>query len=113
MRTHTGEKPYACDEEGCDYKSTQKGNIKRHKKHVHGYVTPTNEKPYACDEEGCDYKARESKILNTHIYEKHYNKMDLDVDKLPEIELEEDIEPAYYERYPKDIPKKTLLSVFK
>ncbi|KAK7054576.1 hypothetical protein SK128_011936, partial [Halocaridina rubra] len=30
MRTHTGEKPFSCTFPHCDYKSTRKGNLKRH-----------------------------------------------------------------------------------
>ena len=30
MRTHTGEKPFTCPYPQCDYRSTKKGNLKRH-----------------------------------------------------------------------------------
>ena len=30
MRTHTGEKPFTCPHPQCDYRSTKKGNLKRH-----------------------------------------------------------------------------------
>ncbi|KAK3854814.1 hypothetical protein Pcinc_038723 [Petrolisthes cinctipes] len=30
MRSHTGEKPFTCPHPQCDYRSTKKGNLKRH-----------------------------------------------------------------------------------
>lgn len=35
MRTHTGEKPFSCPHPQCDYRSTKKGNVKRHVS-IHG-----------------------------------------------------------------------------
>ncbi|XP_069995926.1 zinc finger and SCAN domain-containing protein 10-like [Penaeus vannamei] len=37
MRTHTGEKPFTCPYPQCDYRSTRKGNLKRHAS-THGEV---------------------------------------------------------------------------
>ena len=49
-RIHTGEKPYACDWDGCNQCFTQKGHLKTHIR-VH-----TGEKPYACDWDGCNQR---------------------------------------------------------
>jgi len=69
-RTHTGEKPFACDFDGCEYACTQSTSLKVHK------FTHTGEKPYACDFEGCDYRAAKSDHLvshkRTHTGEKPY-----------------------------------------
>ncbi|KAJ1640543.1 hypothetical protein T492DRAFT_583900, partial [Pavlovales sp. CCMP2436] len=56
-RTHSGERPYACDEPGCEYRAAKAGNLTAHKR------THSGERPYACDEPGCDYRAAE---LGTH-----------------------------------------------
>ena len=57
MRTHTGEKPYACDL--CDYRAIQKGALTIHmRKH-------TGEKPYACNL--CDYRTHDKSNLTTHM----------------------------------------------
>ena len=46
----TGEKPFACDFEGCDYRCAVASSMETHKR------THTGEKPFACDFEGCDYR---------------------------------------------------------
>ena len=42
-RIHTGEKPYKCDVDGCDFASAHAGGLTRHKR------THSGEKPYRCD----------------------------------------------------------------
>ena len=46
-RTHTFEKPYACDHPGCAASFAQIGSLGRHKS------THALEKPYACNHPGC------------------------------------------------------------
>jgi hypothetical protein len=36
MRTHTGERPYSCEMEGCGYTATQRGHLDRHIASRHG-----------------------------------------------------------------------------
>ncbi len=59
------DKAYSCDVAGCDYKATQKGNLKTHKESVHEGVT------YPCDFAGCDYKATQKGSLKRHKKAKH------------------------------------------
>src|SRR3989344_3326324 len=56
QRTHTGEKPYMCNE--CNFKCTQAGNLKVHKR------THTGEKPYRFNE--CDFACITAGNLVTH-----------------------------------------------
>lgn len=48
IRSHTGEKPYACKEEQCD-KSFSRYNLLKAHTLIH-----TGEKPHRCDQSGCD-----------------------------------------------------------
>ena len=61
MRTHTGEKLYACDK--CAYRAARKGSLKEHMR------THTGEKPYACDK--CTYRAACKSDLKKHMHRKH------------------------------------------
>ncbi|KAJ1636619.1 hypothetical protein T492DRAFT_861383, partial [Pavlovales sp. CCMP2436] len=59
-RTHSGERPYACDEPGCDFRGAIAGRLKTHK------CTHSGERPYACDEPGCGYSAAADGNLERH-----------------------------------------------
>jgi hypothetical protein len=59
-RMHSSERPYVCNEPGCDYKAKQDGHLREHKR------THTGERPYVCDQPGCDYKSKQAGSLNSH-----------------------------------------------
>jgi uncharacterized Zn-finger protein len=56
-RTHSGERPYACDEPGCTYCATQASALEKHKR-LH-----SGERPFACDAPGCTYYATQAGII--------------------------------------------------
>ena len=60
-RTHTGEKPYAC--ELCEYRCALRGNLAIHMK------THTGEKPHICEMCGKKYPRKGS--LDRHLYRVH------------------------------------------
>ena len=56
-RRHTQEKPYKCEEPGCEYACAAASDLKKHHRSRH-----TLEKPYKCEEPGCDYACTEAVI---------------------------------------------------
>jgi len=61
MRAHTGERPYGCEEPGCDYAAATSGDLKTHMR------AHTGERPYGCEEPGCDFAAATSGQLKVHM----------------------------------------------
>ena len=90
MRTHTGEKPFACPQ--CDYRSKHKSNVTSHIKSKHLGIrkykceecselfhtqqnldyhmrTHTGEKPFACPQ--CDYRSAFIGNMTKHVKRVH------------------------------------------
>ncbi|KAF7494201.1 Zinc finger protein [Sarcoptes scabiei] len=67
LRSHTGERPYVCDWPGCNSAFSQKPGLKSH------MLTHTGEKPFKCDFPGCNWTFRLKGALTDHKRAIHEN----------------------------------------
>lgn len=65
-RSHTGEKPYVCEYEGCEMRYARNDHLKRHVAAVH-----TGERRFGCEEPGCGRGFYEHGHLTRHRQEVH------------------------------------------
>eukprot|EP00116_Pleurobrachia_bachei_P001918 sb/3462180/ len=66
-RMHTGEKPFQCEEEGCERRFSKLHSLRRHVETVH-----CTEKTISCDQ--CEYKCASKDYLRQHTAHKHGTK---------------------------------------
>jgi hypothetical protein len=60
--THTGDKPYKCNIDGCGKAFKTQQSLDIHNMQIH-----TGERPYTCSWKGCDYACVQKHTLNVHM----------------------------------------------
>uniref|UniRef100_A0A8C2AE09 GLI family zinc finger 2b n=1 Tax=Cyprinus carpio TaxID=7962 RepID=A0A8C2AE09_CYPCA len=62
LRSHTGEKPYVCEHEGCNKAFSNASDRAKHQNRTH-----SNEKPYVCKIPGCTKRYTDPSSLRKHV----------------------------------------------
>ncbi|MEQ2213803.1 hypothetical protein XENOCAPTIV_021243, partial [Xenoophorus captivus] len=66
LRSHTGEKPYVCEHEGCNKAFSNASDRAKHQNRTH-----SNEKPYICKFPGCTKRYTDPSSLRKHVKTVH------------------------------------------